>query len=109
MGCINIAVKKLPSSVANNIKKKKYSTHAKTNYRYFDNSNSKLKPYKIQNVTVIENRNLENEEDFAKDTAKVIEEAYLFSGYFGIYGLFFSLIFLQVIFLARTISMGRYK
>ena len=56
--------------------------HAKTNY--FDNSNSKLKLYKIQNITVIENPNLENEEDFVEDIAKAIEEAYLFSCYFGI-------------------------
>ena len=56
--------------------------HAETNY--FDNSNSKLKLYKIQNVNVIENGKLENEEDFAKDIAKAIEEAYLFSCYFGI-------------------------
>ena len=76
MGCINIAVKKLPSTVA------KHSTHAKTNY--FHNSNSKLKLYKIQNVTVKENPKLENEEDFAEDIAKAIEEAYSFSCYFGI-------------------------
>ena len=31
---------------------------------------------------VIENPKLENEEDFAKDIAKAIEEAYLFSCYF---------------------------
>ena len=51
---------------------------------YFDNSNSKLKLYKIQNITVMENPKLENEKDFAEDTAKAIEEAYLFSCYFGI-------------------------
>ena len=56
--------------------------HAKTNY--FDNSNSKLKLYKIQNVTVIENPKLENERDFAEDIAKAIEEVYLFSCYFSI-------------------------
>ena len=61
--------------------------HAKTNY--FDNSNSKLKLYKIQNITVIENPKLESEEDFAKDIAKATEEAYLFSCYFGIQGVFF--------------------
>ena len=55
--------------------------HAKT--YYFHNSNSKLKPYKIQNVTVIENPKLENEEDVAEDIAMVIEEAYGFSCYFG--------------------------
>ena len=51
---------------------------------YFDNSNSTLKLYKIQNVTVIENPMLENEEDFAEGIAKAIEEAYLFSCHFGI-------------------------
>ena len=40
--------------------------------------------YIIQNVTIIENPKLENEEDFAQDIAKAIEEAYLFSCYFGI-------------------------
>ena len=55
--------------------------HAKTNY--FDNSNSKLTLYKIQNVTVIENLKLENKEDFAEDIAKTMEKAYLFSCYFG--------------------------
>ena len=51
---------------------------------YFNNSNSKLKLYKIQNITVIENPKPENEEDFAEDIAKAIEEAHLFSSYFGI-------------------------
>ena len=55
--------------------------HAKTNY--FDNSNSKLTLYKIQNVTVIENLKLENKEDFAEDIGKTMEKAYLFSCYFG--------------------------
>ena len=54
--------------------------HGKTNY--FDNSNSKLKLYRIQNVSVIQNPKLENEEDVAED--KAIEEAYGFSCYFGI-------------------------
>ena len=51
---------------------------------YFGNSISKLKLYKIQNYTVIENPKLENKQDFAEDIAKAIEEAYLFSCYFGI-------------------------
>ena len=55
-----------------------------TNFNYFDNSNSELKLYEIPNVTVIENHKLENKENFAKDIAKAIEEAYLFSCYFGI-------------------------
>ena len=46
---------------------------------------------------------LENEEDFAEDIAKAIEEAHLFSCYFGTLGLFFFLIFWQGLFLwART-------
>ena len=78
---------------------------------YFDNCNSKLKPYKIQNVTVIENPKLENE-DVAEDVAKAIEEAYGFSCYFGSLPYirfipFFD--FLQVIFLAVAISAGLYK
>ena len=59
----------------------KHSTHAKTNH--FDNSNSKQKLHKIQNVTVIENPKLESKEDVAEDTTKAIEEAYEFSCYFG--------------------------
>ena len=73
MGSINIAVKNLPGTVANNIKQK-HSTHAKINC--LDSSNSKLKLYKIQYVTVIGNPKLENEEDVAEDIAKSIEEAY---------------------------------
>ena len=82
MGCINIAVKKLPGTVANNIKQNIQRMPKPTT---FDNSNSNLKLYKIQNVTVIENPKLENEEDFAEDIAQAIEEACLFSCYFGIY------------------------
>ena len=84
--------------------------HAKINY--FDNSNSELKPYKIQNVPVIENPKLENEEDVAEDIAKAIEEAYGFSCYFGsLYSLRLILVFdfLQVIFLAVAIFTGQYK
>ena len=83
--------------------------HAKINY--FDNSNSKLKLYKIQNVTVMENPELENE-DVAEDIAKAIEEAYGFSCYFNSLPYikfipFFD--FLQVIFLAVTFSTGPYN
>ena len=56
--------------------------HTKTNY--FDYSTSKLKLSKIKNVTAIENPQLENDEDFAEGIAKAIEEACLFSCYFGI-------------------------
>ena len=64
MGYINIAVKKLPGTVANKIKE---NTERMPKPNYFDNSNSKLKLYKIQNVTVIENPKLENEEDFSEE------------------------------------------
>ena len=59
--------------MANNIKQK-HSTHAKINC--LDSSNSKLKLYKIQYVTVIGNPKLENKEDVAEDIAKSIEEVY---------------------------------
>ena len=80
--------------------------HAKTNYQYFDNSNSKLKLYKIQNITVIENSKLENEEDFAEDIIKAIEEAYLFCRYFGIYGSFFFLYFFASNFFGKGYFYG---
>ena len=82
MGCINIAVKKLPGTVANNIKQNIQRMPKPTTLTIAILN-------KIQNITVIENFKLDNEEDLAEDITKAIEEAYLFSCYFGIQDSFF--------------------